>query len=169
MQENRWWKLERKRTFYVIGNAKNGAIKYLFFVQGTCYAANHEIYENVHAPIKKEVDSVLDSLGLEKGNTVELGKVKRIDPLGITELRIRGMWGIKNPIEVFDYVAPIDKTADFFINAIMLKDKYLSFPEKDRKNLEELTGDKFSIRDIKIKSPNNPAKLLEAKLIRFTK
>ena len=70
-------------------------------MQGTCYAANHEVYEKVHEPIKKEVDSVLDSLGLEKAETVELGKVKRVDPLGITELRIRGMWSIENPLKVF--------------------------------------------------------------------
>lgn len=162
-------KWKEKELFYVIGNAKNGVIKYLFFVQGTCYAANHEIYDKVHAPIKKEVDSVLDSLGLEKGNTVELGKVKKVDPLGITELRIRGMWGIQNPIQVFEYVAPADQNTNFFVNVIMLRDKYLFFPENDRKNIEGLKRKDFSISDIKIKSPNNPAKLLDAKLIQFTK
>lgn len=161
------WK--EKELFYVIGNVKSGVIKYLFFVQGTCYAADHEIYDKIHVPIKKEVDSVLDSLGFEKSNTVELGKVKNVDPLGITELRIRGMWGIENPIKVFDYVAPIDKAIAFFTNTIMLKEKYLFFPEKDRKNLEALVCDNFSIKDIKIKSPNNPAKLLEAKLLSFRK
>src|SRR3989338_1460608 len=79
------WK--EKDLFYVIGNAKGGIVNYLFFVHGSCYAAEHKVYEKVHEPIKKEVDSVLDSLGLEKGETVELGKVKRVDPLGITELR----------------------------------------------------------------------------------
>lgn len=161
------WK--EKELFYVIGNAKSGIIKYLFFVHGTCYAADHETYDKIHAPIKKEVDSVLDSLGFEKSKTVELGKVKKVDPLGITELRIRGMWGIENPIKVFDYVAPVDQSAEFFVNVIMLREKYLSFPEKDRRNLEKLASDKFLIKDIKIKSPNNPAKLLEAKLLSFRK
>jgi len=160
---------EEKELFYVIGNVKSSVVKYLFFVHGTCYAANHEVYDRIHDPIKKEVDSVLDSLGFEKGKTVELGKVKKVDPLGITELRIRGMWGIENPVKVFDYVSPVDQKIEFSVNAIMLKEKYFSFPEKDRKNLEKLTSDKFFIKDIKIKSPNNPAKLLDAKLIKFIK
>jgi len=161
------WK--EKEIFYVIGSVQKGVIKYLFFVQGTCYAADHEIYDKVHNPIRKEVDFILNSLGLEKGNTVELGKVKKVDPLGITELRIRGMWGIQNPIKVFEYIAPIDQNIEFFTHAIMSKEKYLSFPEKDRKSIEKLVNNNFSIKDIKIKSPNNPAKLLEAKLLSFRK
>ena len=161
------WK--EKELFYVIGNIKSGIIKYLFFVQGTCYAANHEVYDKIHAPIKKGVNSVLDSLGFEKSKTVELGRVNKVDPLGITYLRIRGMWGIENPVKVFHYIAPVDQKAEFSVNVIMLKEKYLSFPARDRKNLEKLVGDKFFVKDIKIKSPNNPAKLLEAKLLNFKK
>jgi len=165
IEDGKW---KEKELFYVIGSAKNGSIKYLYFVQGTCYAADYKIYERVHAPIKKEIDSVLDSLGLEKANTVELGKVKKVDPLGITELRIRGMWGIQNPIQVFDYVAPVDLDKNFFVNVIMLNEKYLSYPENDRKNLEKINQKGFLLSSVKIKSPNNPAKLLDAKLIQYT-
>ena len=126
-----------------------------------------KVYDKIHSPIKKEVDSILDSLGLEKGKTVELGKVKKVDPLGITELRIRGMWGIKNPVTVFDYVVPINPKSKFSVNVIMLKEKYLSYPLEDRKNIENLTKGKFLIKDIKIKSPNNPAVFLDAKLMQF--
>ena len=45
------WK--EKELFYVIGNVKRGIIKYLFFIQGTCYAANHEVYDKIHVPIKR--------------------------------------------------------------------------------------------------------------------
>ena len=108
-------------------------------------------------------------MGFEKSKTVELGRVNKVDPLGITYLRIRGMWGIENPVKVFHYIAPVDQKAEFSVNVIMLKEKYLSFPARDRKNLEKLVGDKFFVKDIKIKSPNNPAKLLEAKLLNFKK
>jgi hypothetical protein len=37
------------------------------------------------------------------------------------------------------------------------------------RSLESFVSDNFSIKDIKIKSPNNPAKLLEAKLLSFRK
>ncbi len=87
------WK--EKDLFYVVGNAKGGVVRSLFFIHGTCYAAEHKVYDKVHEPIKTKINSVLDSLGLEKGETVELGKVRKVDPLGITELRIRGCGALK--------------------------------------------------------------------------
>ncbi|HLC32177.1 MAG TPA: NgoPII family restriction endonuclease [Candidatus Nanoarchaeia archaeon] len=156
------WK--EKELFYVIGNAKGSVVNYLFLVHGTCYAAKHEVYEKVHEPIKKEVDSVLDSLGLEKGETVELGKVKRVDPLGITELRIRGMWSIENPINFFKDLCKLEENK-FHLFAILRKEKYLSYPKEDIKEIESTKS--ISVKDVKIKDPNNPAKLVEAKLIAF--
>jgi hypothetical protein len=165
-EANKW---ETKDLFYVVGHIRGGKIKYLFFIQGTCYAADHSVYDKVHDPIKKEVDSVIDSLGLEKGETVEIGKVKRVDPLGITELRIRGMWQIQNPLIVYKDLCKIEDKEKFHLFALMKKDKYDLFPEKDRKQLESISNVNFAINDIKIKSPNNPAKLLDAKLIKFSK
>ena len=155
---------EEKELFYVIGNTKGGSINYLFFVQGTCYAATHEIYEKIHRPIKEKVDLVLDSLSLEKGETVELGKVRRVDPLGITELRIRGMWSIDNPLNVFQDLCKLEKNK-FHLFAILRKEKYLSCPKEEIKEIE--SKKEVSIKDVKIKDPNNPAKLVEAKLITF--
>ena len=114
--------------------------------------------------ISKGVNELQD---VEFSETNELGRVNRVDPLGITYLRIRGMWGIENPIKVFNYVVPTEQTSEFFVNAILLKEKYLSFPERDRKNLESLVSDNFLIKDIKIKSPNNPAILMDAVLLSY--
>ena len=161
--ENLAWK--EKDLFYVIGNAKGGIVKSLFFIQGTCYAADHKIYDKVHEPIKEEVDRILDSLNLEKGETVELGKVRKVDPLGITELRIRGMWSIENPLSVFEKFCPIEKENKFNLFALMRKEKYLSFPKEDINEIE--SNKKILIKDVKIRDPNNPAKLVEAKLITF--
>ena len=155
-----------KDLVYIIGVSKDNNLKGLWFVYGDCYSANKEIYEKIRDKISKGVNELQD---VEFSETNELGRVNKVDPLGITYLRIRGMWGIENPIKVFNYVAPIEQNSDFFVNAILLKEKYLSFPEKDRKNLEKIVSDKFFIKDIKIKSPNNPAKLLEAKLLSFIK
>ena len=161
--ENLAWK--EKDLFYIIGNAKKGVLKSLFFVQGTCYAADHKIYEKVHEPIKTGVTKILDSLNLEGGETVELGKVRRVDPLGITELRIRGMWGIENPLKVFEELCPLNEENNFNLFALIKKDKYLSFPKEDIKEIE--SNKKIQIKDVKVNDPNNPAKLIEAKLISF--
>jgi hypothetical protein len=161
-EANKW---AEKDLFYVIGHAVGGKIKYLFFIHGTCYAADYSVYDKVHSPIKREVDSVIDALGLEKGETVEIGKVKRVDPLGITELRIRGMWQIQNPLKVYGNFCKIEDTDKFHLFALMRKDKYNSFPKEDSNKLE--TNKNISVTDVKIKDPNNPAKLVEAKLISF--
>ena len=161
-EKNKW---AEKDLFYVVGHAIEGKIRYLFFVQGTCYAENHDVYDKVHSPIKKEIDSVLDSLGLEKGETVELGKVRKADPLGITELRIRGMWQIQNPLNVYKEFCKIRDTEKFHLFALMRKEKYNSFPKEDSKKLE--SNRDVLVKDIKIKDPNNPVRFVEAKLISF--
>ncbi|OGY13206.1 MAG: restriction endonuclease [Candidatus Blackburnbacteria bacterium RIFCSPLOWO2_01_FULL_41_27] len=157
---------QEKDLIYVIGVSTDGKLKALWFVYGNCYAANKETYERVRDKISKGINELQD---VEFSETNELGRVNKVDPLGITYLRIRGMWGIENPIKVFNYAAPIDPNAEFSVNAIMLEEKYLSFPKEERENIENLTSTNFLIKDIKIKSPNNPAKLLEAKLLSFKK
>ncbi|ETB63824.1 TPA: NgoPII family restriction endonuclease [Candidatus Nomurabacteria bacterium] len=157
---------EKKDLLYVIGSIVDSKIKSLWFVYGDCYAASREIYEKIKDAISDGVNSLPD---IEFGETNELGRVNKVDPLGITDLRIRGMWAIKHPNKVFDYISEISNEADFKVNAIMLSSKYNSFPESDRKELESLISHNLIINDIKIKSPNNPAKYLNAKLIRFSK
>jgi len=154
-----------KDLIYTIGVAKNNKLQALWFIYGNCYAAGKEIYER----IRNKISSGLGELeGVEFSETKELGRVNKVDPLGITYLRIRGMWHIDNPIKVFDYITGVDGDK-FTANALILKDKYNSFPAQDRENLEKLSSKGLAISDVKIKSPNNPAKLLEAKLIKFTK
>ena len=153
-----------KDLVYVVGVSKDDKLKALWLVYGNCYSASKEVYERVRDKISKGVNELQD---VEFSETNELGRVNRVDPLGITYLRIRGMWGIENPIKVFNYVVPTEQTSEFFVNAILLKEKYLSFPERDRKNLESLVSDNFLIKDIKIKSPNNPAILMDAVLLSY--
>jgi hypothetical protein len=158
-------KWKEKDIFYTIGSAKKGKMRYLFFVHGRCYAANHSVYDKIHEPIKKEVGSAIENLGFETNNTVELGKVKRVDPLGITELRIRGMWSIQNPLRVFEDHCGLGNNK-FQLFALLTKEKYLSYPPEDIKALEAKKD--ISIEDIEVCDPNNPAKMLKSKLITFS-
>ena len=155
---------QMKDMVYVVGFASSGSLKSLWFVYGDCYAANKEIYTRVKEKISLGVNELQ---GVEFSNTRELARVNRIDPLGITYLRVRGMWGIVNPMQVFDYVVDRNKQSDFTAYAIMLKSKYDSFSKEDRGNIERIADKEIIIKDIQIKSPNNPAKLLDAKLFKF--
>lgn len=152
-----------KDLFYVIGHVKNGILKYILFIHGLCYAADRDVYEKIHQPIKEGISSILTEASLEIGSTIELGKVKRVDPLGITELRVRGMWTIQNPIKAFPNIFKYDKNKEFSLFALVKKEKYDSFPQDDVKLIEE-TKD-IKVKDVKIKDPNNPATLMDAKLI----
>lgn len=156
----------KKDLLYVVGSILDNKIKSLWFVYGNCYAASREVYEKIKNAITEGVNSLPD---IEFGETNELGRVNKVDPLGITDLRIRGMWAIKHPTKVFDYIPEVSFGADFKVNAILLTSKYDSFPKEDREELESLVSDNFIIKDVQIKSPNNPAKFLDAKLIRFSK
>lgn len=78
-------------------------------------------------------------------------------------LRIRGMWHIDNPIKVFKDIYTANDSSTFNLSCIMRKDKFDSFAENDKKSIEK--NSKISISDIEIKNPDNPAQLLEAKLI----
>ncbi len=159
---------EHKDIIYAVGISPKGTdkLKALWFVYGDCYAAKRDIYQRVADKISNGISEIPD---VELVETNELAKVKKVDPLGITDLRVRGMWHIENPIKVFQDVVHINGENNFTVNTLLLTDKYNSFPEKDRKKLESLQNGNFKIQDIEIKSPNNPAQLLKAKLISYAK
>jgi hypothetical protein len=125
-----------KEIFYVVGCTQDGKLKHLFFVHGRCYAAEKEIYEKKASRLKSNIDAFFKSEGLETTKTIELGRINRIDPLGITNFRIRGMWEIENPLKVFSYLYKFDERKSFSLVAVMTKEKYDSFPKEDRVALE---------------------------------
>lgn len=162
---NSW---EQKDIIYSVGVAPKGTnkLKALWFLYGDCYAANREIYKRIADKISTGISEIPD---VELAETNELAGVKKVDPLGITNLRVRGMWHIKNPIKVFEDVAFVDNEDEFTVNVLLREEKYFSFPEEDRKKLENLQNENFKIQNIEIKSPNNPAQLLKAKLLTYAK
>lgn len=152
------WK--EKDIIYSVGVVKQNKIECLVMVYGDCYAANPEIYENVR---QKVIDG-LNQTKLEFAETNELGRINRVDPLGITNLRVRGMWIIQNPIKLYSNLFKIEETGNSLsIRALMREEKYNSFPRRDRRILDE--DDSIEICDVKIPNPNNPANLLNSKLI----
>lgn len=155
-----------KDVIYAIGVVKKDKLKQLCFVYGLDYCACDEVYSNIKTKIKNGVEKIP---GIEFEETKELGKIKKIDPLGITYLRVRGMWGIKNPWAVFNYVYKIDIEKDFNFMCIINEEKWGSLVNNEK--LVELSkiNNNLKISEIRIKNPDNPAKLKNAKLIEFEK
>lgn len=156
------WK--EKDIIYAIGCVKNDKLVDLWLVYGDCFAANSDIYEIIKDRLSKGISNLPD---LDFSKTKEIGRINAVDPLKITYLRIRGMWGIEHPSLIFYYLKYV-RSKKFTLNSIILKSKYDKFPVNDRSKLEKIHNSSFTISDIKIKNPNNPIKMVEAKLISYS-
>ena len=154
-----------KDLIYCVGHvpSKTNAIKSLWMFYGNIYAAKDEIYQRIKNTITQGIDSIPN---VELAPTKELGRVNRVDPLGITNLRIRGMWQIENPKKVFDYLHH-SETKEFDLVCIIPTSKYLQLPQSSRNKIENISNENYSISDEKVKNPNNPAKLIDCKLITY--
>ena len=154
-----------KDIIYAIGCFQSNKLETLWLIYGDCYAASRETYEKIRNKISQGVREIST---VEFSFTKELGRVNKIDPLGITDLRIRGMWQIENPKNAYKYLnIDYQPNKSFRLFVLIQETKYLSFPIEDRKQIESLNSPDLFIEDIKIKSPDNPVKLLSAKFISY--
>ena len=76
------------------------------------------------------------------------------------------MWQIQNPRKVFDYVYSSNK-ASFELVAIIPLNKYEKFDNSSKDKIENICVTGFSISDFAVKDPNNPADLIDCKLIKY--
>lgn len=158
-----------KDIIYAVGvlDKKKNELRSLALVYGEDYAASQEIYDRIRVKIREGILTIPD---VEFNSaTKELGRVNRVDPLGITYLRIRGMWGIENPFKVFNYVYERDFNKDFNFMAIINEDKWSTL-----RGTEELVSlinetDGAFITQTTIKVPDNPSQLKNAHIIGFRK
>ncbi len=151
-----------KDLIYCVGHTTDDSIKSLWMVYGNIYAAKHETYQVIK---QKITDGINEIPNVELAETNELGRVNRVDPLGITNLRIRGMWQIQNPRRVFNYIHTTGDT--FELVAVIPTNKYNSFSAESKNRIENLQNPNLSIANVQVKDPNNPANLIDAKLIIF--
>lgn len=156
-----------KDIIYCIGHvpAKTTAVKSLWMVYGSIYAADSSIYERIKSAITNGITTIPN---VAFTPTKELGRVNNVDPLKITNLRIRGMWQIKNPKKVFHYLHQETTTNTFELVVIVPLDKYNSFPATSQAKINSINKNGFKITDVKVQDPNNPAKLIDCKLIIYT-
>lgn len=153
---------DEKDIIYAIGVINDDKkFESLAFIYGDCFAADEEVYLKVK---NKLVDTIKDIPDSEETN--ELGRINNVDPLGVTNLRIRGMWLLKNPFKIFENIFHYDnKKQKFTLFTLMKKDKFESFSHSDRELI--INDDEIKYEEVKILDPNNPIKQIDAILIRF--
>ncbi len=159
---------QEKDIIYAVGCVKHGKLKTLMMVYGENYAASSESYEKLELTLKKRGVHTIRELKFSE--TREYGRVDKVDPLGRTHLLVKGLWYIANPIRAFSYIYKKDDNADFNFMVLMSEDKYKSFSGSDIKVFEEFVvlNDNLIVSDVNINDTDNPAKLVKAKLIRYS-
>lgn len=152
-----------KDMLYVVGQVNKQELKNIFFVYGDLYCDSHEVYENVENAIKEGINS-LDSVELAETN--ELGRINKVDHLGISDLRVRGMWLIKSPFQHFGYLTNDYVNTTFQLLALIPENKYSNF--ENREDFETFCNESgVTISDERIADPQNPANLINCKLITY--
>lgn len=153
-------------TVYIAGTlSKGNELEMLWFVYGDCLFASNEIYSSHWEGIKEYIGSSKDN---DKQNTTkELGRYNQIDPLKITDLRIRGMFQVKHPKKVFDYLLEDIQLKNNKVNcfALISEKEWEKFSPKLKSQIEKFTD--LTIKKVSIKDPDKPQQQISAKFIHF--
>lgn len=146
---------------YWIGTVSGRTLQGMWVVFGDTFCAERGTYGRISNHIASAVAELPD---LEHGQTNELGRLNRVDPLGITSLRVRGMWVIAHPKHVFTALPDPDDRPRFRL--ICRSEKYASFSVAARQQVEGgLPG--FSSVEITVADPNNPARSIPVRYISY--
>lgn len=133
----------------------------MWVVFGNVFCAQRETYDRISKYIAGAVAELPD---LDHGQTNELGRLNRVDPLGITSLRVRGMWLIAHPRQVFTSLPDADDRPRFRL--LCHSDQYHSFSKTAREKVEgALPG--FSSVEVAVADPNNPARSMPVRYISY--
>ena len=155
---------EEKDFLYVVGNVLQSKLSTLWIVDGCLYAADEEVYLNIKSELTEKLKELED---VNFSPTNEIGRINSVDPLGITNLRVRGMWILQSPMRVFRYINAFDSNSEFQCISILSTTMYNSIAENSRHRIEG--KEDITIEDVLIYDPNNPSNTIPSKLIKYSK
>ena len=133
-------------------------------VYGDVYCANNDCYLKLWSKIK---GSIMETKDIDFTNTKELAHINAVDPLGITYFRVRSMWGIQNPWKVFHYLCTIDTTKQFNFMCIISQRKWNTFNNAIQLEMLSKTNQALAVFDNTVYDPDNPANLINVKVINY--
>lgn len=153
---------DEKDLIYIIGTVKDYILENIWFLYGDCYAARNEIYTNLTNSIEEHIDQ----LGENMSDTNELGRLNYVDPLQISSLRIRGMWIMLNPSNVYGYA--IEDMESTPVISIMRESKFESMVRNTPDEVYKYIEGSYTIQKIGLRNPNNPMERISSVIIRGT-
>jgi hypothetical protein len=164
-----------RTLYYVIGAIPPSSqrVKSLWVADGELLAASHTFYENLFNSIKQNLSTYATSIGALSTNSVELARLKNIDPLHYTTMRGRAMWELMSPNEAFkalhDVKEALTNSPISTVHALVTEDKWASYPITSQNALTALNGTPgFLLKhNIQLPNPNTPSSTIPTVLIRF--
>ena len=159
----------QKDILYVVGNLdkKTATLRSMWWIYGDCFCADAEVYQSVSRGI---TGCLRANPRFEFAETNELARINGVDAQHFTDLRVRGMWLLKNPHRIFEEKGYVhfDEKAEFQLFVLMRESKYRACPDENRTAIEVLEkNNKLKISSEKVADPNNPAENLDCKLIQY--
>jgi len=117
----------QKPFIYVFGlvDKQTSSVRSLWLVDGRCISDLRSSYE----AIIRKIQAPLTAMGSEATN--ELGRFNRVDALGQTSLRVRGMWQLVHPAISLQKFLIAPGTRDFVFNCVLPENDFILFPEDD--------------------------------------
>ncbi|MDP7980338.1 NgoPII family restriction endonuclease [Bacillus sp. WLY-B-L8] len=143
-----------KDMMYSIGfiPKNSNEIKLLWFVDGEVYAADDIVYKNVFERLSSIIETEFKGL---TSKTNELARFNKIDSRGLTDLRVRSMWLLQNPIKAFKDIILFDKENEFSVIAIIKKEKYETYANKEEFEQFVQNSSYVEIENVTIPHPTN--------------
>ena len=160
--ESEGWQI--KDMVYIIGSVSSHFLKQLWFVDGSCYAANRDVYEKVFSRISNALHKAEHITFMR---SKELGRAISVDPLERTVLRLRGMWEIQHPNVAFKDSILENSGQNFQMLAVLRESKYEQILGSNRNLETEIEGLGIQVTSAKVLDPNNKAKLLNVRVVQY--
>lgn len=145
---------------YWVGAVDDRRLNGLWVVYGDVYCASRDVYSRVARLVERSVATLE---GVELAETNELARLNRVDPLGITNLRVRGMWTISHPSLVFNRPDVVGLGGGA-LRLLCREEKWQTFDRSCRQRVSAPNSG-FTVRDVQLPNPNNPAQAVAAKVV----
>lgn len=162
-----------KRTFYyVVGYIapNSDRVMSLWIVDGKFMADTHQRYSTVFSGLQQSVNNFINQNSLTRIQSKELGRIRNIDNLNKTVLRVRSMWELETPQRTFENLEGVktDRTKSV-LHAMILDSRWELYPNASKSTIQKLNGTPgFSFTSFQgLPDPSNAQNTLSGKLIRY--
>lgn len=154
----------QKEVVYVVGNLNNQTNKLisLWMAYGNTFIADKDVYLDLITEIRNSISETNATLQESK----ELARAIGIDPLGYSNLRVRGMYELKHPAQVFEQYINDNRyesgITEIFL--VILKSDLISLEKEEISPSLAMYYETGTLiqKEISIPDPNEPTEKLDA-------